>query len=392
MDSAGTSITTPDGHVFLWHDTGATFLGAELAAIIHARETILLEHYIFRASPVAERFRTALVDAARRGVKVELLLDAVGCLTLPGTYFDELTALGGRVIWFNPVRWRVNWVFRDHRKLLVVDDSRAFVGGCNIAPEYEGDGIADGWRDGGIEVTGPAVKLLAESFHTQVDRAGRWKWARRHGRSTWIKAGDDVSLLLTRPGFHQSALQWALQSDLRAARDVAITMAYFLPVGRMKRTLLKAARHAERFRLLLPGKIDVPVIQVATRALYGAFQRCGAQIHEYQPQVLHAKVLVIDDVVYVGSANLDPRSISLNYEVMLRIRSASLARQALATFERDLIHSVAVPRQSWRKAAGWWCQLKQKVARAVFTRLDLSVAQAIANKAESKGMNDRRAE
>jgi cardiolipin synthase len=392
MDFSTSSIaTSSNGHVFRWHDTGAALLGAELEAISQARKEILLEHYIFRASAVAERFRDALIEAARRGVKVTLLLDAVGCFMLSNTYFNELTSAGGTVAWFNPVHWRL-WIFRDHRKILIVDGSRAFVGGCNIAPEYEGDGITQGWRDGGIEVNGPVVVTLIESFEDQLAKAGRWKWARRRKRNAWIKVGDDVSVLLTRPGFHQNAFQWALQSDLQHARDVSITMAYFLPVGRMKRMLLKAARHAERFRLLLPGKIDVPVLQVATRALYGAFQRSGARIFEYQPQVLHAKVLIIDDIVYVGSSNLDPRSISINFEVMLRIRSAPLARQAMAMFERDLTHSTEVPRQSWRKAASWWLQIKQKLARAVFTRLDLGVAQALAEKVESKGMTGRRAE
>ena len=131
------------------------------------------------------------------------------------------------------------------------------------------------------------------------------------------------------------------------------------------------------------------MMQVATKALYGPFQRRGAEIFEYQPQVMHAKVMVIDDIVYIGSANLDPRSLSINFEVMLRIRSASLAEQAMATFDRDLTHSELVPRQSWHKPAGWWPQLKQKVARAIFTRLDLGLAQALAQKGENSGEVNR---
>jgi cardiolipin synthase len=157
-------------------------------------------------------------------------------------------------------------------------------------------------------------------------------------------------------------------------------MAYFLPVGRMKRLLLRSAKHAQSFRLLLPGKTDVGIIQVATRALYGSFQHRGAQIFEYQPQVLHAKLMVIDDIVYVGSANLDPRSLAINFELMLRIRCPLLAQQAIATFDRDIAHSELVPRHSLRTPAGWWRQLKQKVARAIFTRLDPGLAQALVQK------------
>lgn len=379
------SIDTTDGHVLCWHDTGGKLLAAELDAIVNARESIRFEHYIFRASPVGGRFRDALTEAARRGVRVVVLLDYVGCLGLPQTYFSEMSSLGGKIIWFNPVHWRF-WSFRDHRKILVVDDSLALIGGCNIAPEYEGDGITDGWRDGGIAVTGPVVRHLIESFESQVEKAGNKIWrARKQGRSGWVETGEDVALLLTRPGFHQGALQRALCRDLLHAQDIAITMAYFLPVGRARRMLLRAARLARSFRLLLPGRSDVPMMQIASRALYGQFQRRGAQIHEYQPQVLHAKVIIVDDIVYIGSANLDPRSLNINFEVMLRIRNAALAEQARATFQRDLTHSQPVMKLSWRHPANWWQRLKQKLARMFFTRLDLGVAQFLVQKVERRG-------
>ncbi len=377
------NLTTPDGHGIHWYDTGEKFLGAELDAIATAQSSILLEHYIFRASKVGERFRDALTEASRRGVKVTVLLADVGCWGLPRNYFSGLSELGGKVIRFNPVRWRF-WSFRDHRKLLVVDEVRAFIGGCNIAPEYEGDGIHEGWRDGGIDITGPVVRHLIESFESQVEIAGNQIWrVRKRSRSGWMRAGEDVSLLLTRPGLRQGAFQRALRSDLLHAQDVSITMAYFLPVGRVKRMLLRAARIARSFRLLLPGKSDVPLLQVAARALYGGFHRRGAKIHEYQPQVLHAKVLIVDDIVYIGSANLDPRSLAINFEIMLRIRSAPLAKQARVTFERDLHHSLPVRPLSWRKPSSWWNRFKQKMARFIFTRLDLGVAQFFVQKTEA---------
>jgi cardiolipin synthase len=382
-------IATPDTHVLHWHDTGGKLLEAEFEAIANAGESIRFEHYIYRASPVGERFRDAFTEAARRGVNVTILLDYVGSIGLPHTYFDEMVALGGRFIWFNPMRWRF-WPFRDHRKILVVDDTQAFIGGCNIAPEYEGDGVTDGWRDGGIGITGPVVRYFAESFDAQVERAGGRVWhPRKRGHTGWIEAGKDVSLLLMRPGLHHGVLQKALRADLVHAKNLAITMAYFLPAGRLKRALLRTCKLASSFRLLFPGKSDVPLMQIASRALYGQFQRGGAQIHEYQPQVLHAKVIVIDDIVYVGSANLDPRSLNINFEVMLRIRSAALAEQARATFERDLQHSLPVARLSWRDPASWWLRLKQKIARLVFMRLDLSVAHFFAQRIERRGAGSR---
>ncbi len=376
-------ISTPDGHVFGWHDTGEKFLEAELAAIESARSRILLERFIFRAAGVGEKFRDALTEAARRGVKVTVMLDDVGCWGLPRNYFAEMTKLGGKLVWFNPVRWKF-WSFRDHRKLLVVDDEEAFMGGCNIAPEYDGDGVNTGWRDGGVSVRGPVVRHLIEAFEAQEEIAGNQIWrVRRKSRSGWMREGEEVSLLLTRPGLNQGVLQRALKGDLRHAREVFITMAYFLPVGKFKRMLLHAAKVARHFRMVLPGKSDVPLLQVAARALYSRFQRRGAEIHEYQPQVLHAKVLVVDDIVYIGSSNLDPRSLGINFEIMLRIRSAELAQQARMTFERDLKQSVRVHPLSWKKAASWWQKLKQKVARLIFTRLDLGLAQLFVQKRES---------
>jgi len=383
------NLATADGHVLRWHDTGETFLKAELDAIATAQTSIRLEQYIFRASPVGEQFRDAMTAAARRGVKVTLLLDDVGCWGLPRSYFTEISELGGKVIWFNPVRWRF-WVFRDHRKVLVVDDARAFIGGCNIAPEYTGDGVFEGWRDGGVAIEGPVVEHLVGAFEMQVEIADNQIWrVRKKSYSGWLKAGADVSLLLTRPGLRQGVFQHALHSDLLHAREVAITTAYFLPVGRVKRMLLRAARHARSFRLLLPGKSDVPLLQVAARALYARFLRCGVKIYEYQPQMLHAKVLIIDDIVYIGSSNLDPRSLSINFEIMLRIRSAEFAQQVHRTYERDLEHSELVKPLSWKKASNWWQRFKQKLARFIFTRLDLGVAQFFVQKVETKLKSSR---
>lgn len=359
-------------------------LAAQLDAIAGAKHSVRLEQYIFQASSIAERFRDALTDAAKRGVAVTVLLDDVGSLGLPRSYFMALQEAGGQVIWFNPVRWTL-WTFRDHRKVLIVDESEAFLGGCNVAPEYDGDGVKEGWRDGGVDISGPVVKVLVDAFESQVEKAGNKIWlARKHGHNGWVESGADVSLLLMRPGLHQGAFQAALKKDLQGAKDVAMTMAYFLPRGRFMRALARAARHARSFCLLLPGKSDIPMMSVATRGLYGKFQRSGARIFEYQPQVLHAKVIVVDDVVYVGSSNLDPRSLSINFEVMLRVRSAELAERAKETFARDLEHSVEAPRLSWKKPLNWWVRLKQRAAHFLFAWLDVGIAQLLVQKVERR--------
>jgi cardiolipin synthase len=178
----------------------------------------------------------------------------------------------------------------------------------------------------------------------------------------------------------QRGFQQALRADLLHAKQVAITAAYFLPTRRLRSALMSAARHAH-LRLLLPARSDVPALQVATRSLYRRFQRRGAKIYEYQPQNLHAKIIVIDDIVYVGSANLDPRSLAINFELVLRIRSAALAQAALASFERDLEYSEPV--RSLPHRTHWWRRLKQRMAYWLFARLDSTVAQVLLRHAEA---------
>lgn len=376
------TATTDDGHSIQWFDTGRDYLQAQLDALERATHHIRLEQYIFAASTIGDRFRDALSAAAHRGVKVQVLIDALGSRGLPVHYFEALMEAGGSVAWFNPLRWRL-FSFRDHRKLLIVDDTLAFVGGCNIADEYAGDGVIQGWRDGGVSVQGPIVKRLIDIFVGQLERAPQQIWkTRKQAFSGWMKPGEDVSLLLQRPGLKQRGFQQALRSDLRHAKQVSITAAYFLPTSRLRRALMKAARHTN-LRLLLPAHSDVPVLQVATRCLYHRFQSRGAEIYEYQPQNLHAKVIVIDDIVYVGSANLDPRSLAINFELVLRIRSRALAQAALQSFERDLQNSTLVPLITRR--AHWWRRLKQRLAHLVFGRLDFAVAQILLRHAEASG-------
>ena len=155
-----------ESHIFTWHSTGQSLLEAKLKAIHEAGASVVMETFIFRDSDIGERFRNALAAAARRGVQVRLLVDAAGSFMLRRDYFSDLEAAGGTVRWFNELRL-ASFPFRDHRKLLIVDRSHAFVGGCNIGPEYYGDGITTGWHDVGVGVRGPVVPVLEAEFNRQ---------------------------------------------------------------------------------------------------------------------------------------------------------------------------------------------------------------------------------
>ena len=367
----------PGKHTFTWHGTGQSLLNAKLQAIAAAKVSVCLEVFTFSDSEIGSRVREALAVAARRGVRVRLIVDAVGSFSLRRDYFADLTGAGGEMRWFNKLRF-TSFSFRDHRKLLVIDDALAFVGGCNIAQEYFGDGITAGWRDGGIAVRGPVVALLGAEFGRQWERAHAQRWTFPPGgvrRAPATDCGGEVEALFIKPGFGRNPLREALRGDLATATDVAITTAYFLPTRRIRRQLAQAAARGARVRLLLAGKSDVRMMQLASRSLYRRLLRAGIGIWEYQPQVLHAKLIVIDDAVYVGSSNLDPRSLRINFEIMLRIKDAALVAAAREQFEADVArYSTPITSDALRAGRSWWVRLRQRLAYWLYARLDPELA------------------
>jgi cardiolipin synthase len=185
----------------------------------------------------------------------------------------------------------------------------------------------------------------------------------------------EVEALFIKPGFGRNPLRDALWQDLATARNVAITAAYFLPPHRLRDRLAQAVARGARVRVLLAGKSDVRLMQLASRSLYRRLLQKGIELWEYQPQVLHAKLIVMDDIVFVGSSNLDPRSLRINFEVMLRIEDAALAATARQQFEADLAQrAIPITREALQQGRSWWERLKQRLAYWVFARLDPEVA------------------
>jgi cardiolipin synthase A/B len=367
-------------HQFEWLDTGHALLTAKLDAIRAAKKAIRLETFIFKDDETGQRFRQALIDAGQRGVKVRLLVDAIGGFELGADYFAELEALPHcRMKWFNRPSLKT-WSFRDHRKLLIVDGRITFVGGCNIGDSYNGDGVTHGWRDGGMKVIGPVAKEVVAEFRKQWKRAdlARWKLRNREQPGGTVQRQDcpEVKCLFINPGFGQNPLRALLREDLKRARQVCITSAYFLPSASLRRQLSSAAARGTKVRLLLGGKSDVWLMQMATRALYPRLLDAKIEVWEYQPQVLHSKILIVDDLLYVGSSNLDPRSLRINFEVMLRIQDARLAEHLRQVFERDLTRSERVTHeQAWNRP--WWMLMKQRFARWFLGWLDPRVSEGM---------------
>ncbi len=181
-------------------------------------------------------------------------------------------------------------------------------------------------------------------------------------------------LLLSGPGRGRNPFKRALRRDLARANHVQIIAAYFLPSWRIRRDLGRVVRGGGEVELILAGKSDVLVSQLAGQSLYRRFLKAGVRIHEYQPQVLHTKLIIADDIVYVGSANLDPRSLDINYELMIRFDRKAMADQARAIFAQSLTHCRQITREEWRQSRTIWRRLKQRWAYWLLVRIDPYVA------------------
>jgi cardiolipin synthase len=361
-----------------WLCAGREIFPALLAALAAARTSIQLETYTYSNSRLGREIRAQLVAAAQRGVRVQVLVDAVGSWFLPDRFFDPLVAAGGEVCRFNPLHlWRFG--VRDHRKLVICDQAVVFVGGFNVADEYDGDGLTCGWYDLGLRLEDPRLAgELAASFAELFALAAfhrkpmlRLRPFRRKRPPAKPGAGH---LFTTHPGRGASRFQTALARDLATARDVRIISAYFLPTRRVRRDLVRIVRRGGRVQLLLAGRSDVPVSQMAARSLYLRLLRAGVEIYEYQPQILHAKLVLIDGVTYAGSSNLDLRSLNLNYELMLRLADPATAAGAAALFTEALQHSRKIERATWKQSQTLWQRFQNHWAHFLLARIDPYVA------------------
>jgi len=369
-------MAASSGQARTWLRNGCEAFPAMLAAIDAAQHTVRLEKYIFAPDELGLRFRDALVQAQRRGAQVRVLVDAVGSYSLPRGFWSPLTEAGGEARFFNPLALK-RFGIRNHRKLLVCDERVAFIGGFNVAVPFDGDGITAGWSDLGLRVEGALTAELAASFDEMFAlaefRHKRFIRFRKTGAKRVVHQPDE-QLLLSGPGRGRNPIRTALHRDLSAARDVRLVVAYFLPAWRLRRDLARVVRRGGRVQLLLAGRSDVAVSQLAARSLYQGLLRAGVEIAEYQPQVLHAKLFVVDHTVYLGSANLDPRSLAINYELMVRFQDETLAMEARLLLDEMAEQSVEIEPQAWRKSRSVWAKFKERWAYFLLARIDPYVA------------------
>jgi cardiolipin synthase len=333
---------------------GPAFFPAMLEALAKARETILLEVYLFESGAVANRFIEAMLAARARGVAVYLLLDDFGCLALSRRDRQRLRDGGIHLTHYNPLRFtRVRHnLFRNHRKLLVVDGVTAFVGGMGLTDAFA---PAEGapWHDTAIRIEGPVVADWQLSF------ARTWNlWSRTAltlPPASLRPKGTQVGRVAVSAGLQRTEIKGALLKRVRAAeRRVWIATAYFIPARRLRRALRQAARAGIDVRLLLTGpQTDHPAVRHAGRRFYGQLLRAGVRIFEYQPRFLHAKVQLCDNWVSIGSSNVDRWNFRWNLEANQEVADAGFAAGVQAFFERDFADSVEITLADWARRSRW---------------------------------------
>ncbi len=369
-------MQTEPGSIYHWLRAGDEIFPAMLTAIDAASQSVCLEIYIFEECPLGRDFREALVRACGRGMRVRVLVDSVGSIMLSNHFWEPLRKAGGEVRWFNPIALK-RMTIRNHRKLLICDERTAFVGGFNVSPEYEGDGVNDGWWDVGLKIEGPLAARLASSFEDMYTRA---EFCHRHV-TRWRKFSAKQAVMLppeqilfSGPGRGQSPFKRALRQDLRSAKSVQLMVAYFLPSWRLRHDLMRVVHCGGRVQLILAGQSDIQLSKLAAQSLYRRLLRAGVEIYEYQPQILHAKLFIVDDAVYTGSSNLDTRSLQINYELMIRFAGGEIAGPAREIFAETLQRCRRVTREQWRQSRTFWQRMKQRWAYFLLDRIDPYVA------------------
>ena len=335
---------------------GAEIFPAKLALIRGARRTINYAQYVFEDGQPAEDVAAALAERCRAGIKVNVLLDAVGTLAMPSALREEMSSAGCRVESYRPLSpftiERVN--YRNHRRILVVDGLVGVSGGSGTSGKWSGDGRQEGhWRDTDVLVEGPVIEQLQGAFAenwleaTGVAIGGPEYFPRRRLDS---KGLVDAQVVRSSPAGGSTAMYTMFLLALASARhSIHITNPYFVPDEKMINTLLAAANRGVEVVLLIPGAIDHNLVRQASRSEFGRLLENGVQIYEYRPALLHAKTMIVDGIwSTVGSTNLDYRSFSLNEELNVAIYDVGTAQRLERIFADDLANSRRVMYKDWK--------------------------------------------
>ena len=320
------------GNDFRLLENGEEFFPRVFDSIANAQREVVLETFILFEDKVGLALRDALLAAARRGVKIDVMVDGFGSPDLSHEFLHSLTSAGVRFRVYDPghrlMGVRYGWLRRMHRKIVVVDGERAFVGGINYSADHLGDFGPEAKQDYAVEITGPLVGHIHRfALHAIAVGGQGGRWLRRRiaaipSEPLPATGGADAFFVTRDNHRHTNDIERQYRAAIRAARQrVVIANAYFFPGYRLIQEMRRAAKRGVQVDLILQGQPDMPIVKIAATMLYHHLLHAGVRIHEYCDRPLHGKVAVMDDSwSTVGSSNLDPLSLSLNLEANVVIR------------------------------------------------------------------------
>ncbi len=350
LQPPGSALPWRKGNQVLLLVDGDSFLPRILDCIASARRYLLLEMYLVESGVVLDRFIAALCEAVRRNVKVCMLLDDFGIRGMRHEDRRRLVGAGIELALYNPLRyrkWRAN-LYRDHRKMVLVDGELLFTGGMGITDRFSPqDAQQDWWHEVMVECRGPVVKDWQRSFTVVWNRYSNSRLQLPEPDRPSVTGGAIARLALIQPPSQEA--KGSLTKRIRAAwHRVWIVTPYFIPTRKIRRSLKRAARRGADVRILVPGeKTDHPAVRRVGQRYYQRLLRNGVRIFEYRPRFIHAKIWLCDCWVSVGSINLDRWSLHWNLEANLEVEESGFARQVERLLEEDFSRSREITLEEW---------------------------------------------
>src|SRR6185369_6065982 len=338
--------------------------------------------YMFNSDWAGALVRDALVEAARRGVEVKLLVDGFGSTAQP-KFFAKLVQCGGETCVFNP-SYGARYLVRNHQKLAVADERLAIIGGANIDDTYLSDEGPRHWRDLWVSVDGPCVSCAAEYFDAL------FRWSKRKGArlkslrrmvAHYSQWRGPVQWKFSGPLSMKNSWWRSIGRDINRGHMLEMIFAYFAPPGAMIRRIGKIGRRG-RARIITSARSDNNATIAAARHSYSRLLRRHVQMYEYGPAKLHTKLAMVDDVVYLGSSNFDYRSLYINLEVMLRVKDAAFAGLVRAYFDNEAAASRWISPALHKKRANPWRRFKWAVSHFLVNIIDYTVTRRLNFRAE----------
>ncbi|RPE03799.1 cardiolipin synthase ClsB [Candidatus Pantoea deserta] len=358
-------------------ENGEEFFPRVFGAIQRAERTVLLETFILFEDDVGNALHRELLAAAQRGVKIEVMVDGYGSPDLSDQFVNSLTAEGVRFIYYDPrplvMGMRTNVFRRLHRKIVVVDETIAFVGGINFSAEHNTSYGPEAKQDYAVEVKGPIVANITAYVRQAMGSEAvtrRWWGGRSHRPAVNTTPGNAQVLFVYRDNDeHRDDIEKHYLDMLRTAKqDVIIANAYFFPGYRLLREMRSAAQRGVRVRLIVQGEPDMPIVKVGAELLYNYLVDAGVEVYEYIRRPLHGKVAIQDQQwSTVGSSNLDPLSLSLNLEANLIVYDRDFNQTLRDNLEGLLARDCQRVQEDRLPPRTWW-QLTKSVVVFHFLR------------------------